>query len=179
MVELVDGGQIGDEAGERFDGFDSSILQMTGGYVGDDIFTHHSAMLFMTVGMVNSGFDAFDSSELFVSDGRPYRPPLRNGAYQRRIISGTSDNYDSTPRELSLRIFRTLKNPLFDLAASPWGDPWPIHCSLFRSGVSTSISSCRRCRSRRIRSISATSSSRIRSSRASSSSWPLFQSTHM
>ena len=68
-VELVDGGQVGDVGLERFEVFDSSNIQMSGGYVSDDIFTHDSATLFMTGGLVNSGVLAFDSSALFVSGG--------------------------------------------------------------------------------------------------------------
>jgi hypothetical protein len=68
-VEMVDGGQVGDETGERLEGFGSSILLISGGYIADDIFTHDSATLFMTGGLVNSGVHAYGLSALFVSDG--------------------------------------------------------------------------------------------------------------
>lgn len=68
-VALVDGGQVGDQGLERLEAFDTSVIQMSGGLVWDDIFAHDSATVLMTGGVVQSGVIAFGSSSVTIEGG--------------------------------------------------------------------------------------------------------------
>lgn len=68
-VELVAGGQVGDEVGERFESFDTSTILMSGGFVFDDIFAHDSSHVLMTGGSTTSGLLAEDSATVLLAAG--------------------------------------------------------------------------------------------------------------
>lgn len=69
-VELVDGGQVGDEGAERFEVFDSSSIRMSGGLVFDDILAFDTASVTVSGGVIGSGIllDDFSSIEIAAGD---------------------------------------------------------------------------------------------------------------
>ena len=68
-AELVAGGQVGDQVGERFESFDTSTILMSGGFVFDDIFAHDSSHVLMTGGSTTSGLLAEDSATVLLAAG--------------------------------------------------------------------------------------------------------------
>jgi len=88
-VELVDGGQVGDQGSERFEVFDSSSILMTGGLVWDDIFAHGTSSVVMSGGVVNSGLVSFDTSIILVTGGTVSTGVDGDGSSTVTVLGGT------------------------------------------------------------------------------------------
>jgi hypothetical protein len=96
-VELVDGGQIGDAAWERFEVYNSSHILMSGGLVWDDISSFGTSTVTITGGTINSSLLSYDSSTVTISGGSIAGAGLNPGDSSTQTVVGRNFAVDGTP----------------------------------------------------------------------------------